>query len=1132
MKDFRKVDNIQSVQEIKKSASVILYNKELKKKKSEDIKILKNNKNSKKFNYNKNYMKISTLFEKIKGSPNKSNINGLKDKNKKSKTTEGKINYFKSFLGKKKLLSQSEIYNNTKDNCIEKKDKEINLDKKEKQNISINNNNNNNKIILLTKLNEYQKKEINYKKNENQKIKNTLKNEIQKKINKLQSEEYNIEKSFNNLENKSIEKIQKKRNINNRRNEIREKMIYNTNEPKKRINNLRYTTINRKKTLFTSYNNINDIFINKKIKTPINSVKSKINTFEFIKKIKKKISPSKKIIFNTNIYTEKYNKIENENENINNFENINIKNIINNYIKTKKKERKENEIKKKEKINKENIKKYKNFLILQENIKDSLINEINKKRNDEEEKCNENNLKIFENTNKSSVFNENEYYINCYEAQKIYNDDKIINYSNLKNKFSKEIEYHINLNKIRNKNNINKENQSFLKYFENEYKQIEKILKNNNDLYKRLNINNNNNNTIKKQNIKENKKSEYKEFIEKISFVLIKVIKRKYFELLKFKINSFNSFIKKLTKIIKSFIFSFLKKYSNNIKIINQFINIINKLNNKNHFRKIKLFAKSKKYQIFIFKIKKIFLHNYFNYCKQKQELIKQNNKIIIKNENINNSIDSNKNINDIEDNNLLIEDNKNKEENTFLNTAFFHNKEIFKNLRYEDDDEFFIEESEKENNLPNEIKDNNMNNNMNNNNSLEKKMIELKEYFNKIPINIKNNIKEDLTEQIIKEIIDTEINNKEKIINKKSPIIQFENKQKEKASNINNNTNSNNNSQIDSSLDNSINISLLKKSIGEIKEGRKLNKYFQNKFPVFLKMIINNIKKNYNEIINNLKKPLIIDEERYINQLNFLLNEKNINTNNNNFDFNKEKNEIEFNNEQNNSFLSKFTIPFNNNYLFKQKFIDENILKEFNMKNELMIKESNDETINILLYDKCLNKCVYDTVNEIIGKKRMYDGLGKPLLWISRNRLIRYNFDNTQYSKKIFIKEIMNELKEIINTKIGLIPENYDYMSLDHLISDREKKFIKNIYNDLIENEEKDNNIDLIFTSILMNISKLIMEQLLEEVIQILNLIEQSRKEPSKFESKSIYAYESEDIPIFLLGEKNDYEEDNYFFQ
>ena len=81
-------------------------------------------------------------------------------------------------------------------------------------------------------------------------------------------------------------------------------MIYNTNEPKKRINNLRYTTINRKKKLFTSYSNINDI-IKQKFKTPINSVKSKINTFEFIKKIKKSISPKKKLIFNTYLKNKK-----------------------------------------------------------------------------------------------------------------------------------------------------------------------------------------------------------------------------------------------------------------------------------------------------------------------------------------------------------------------------------------------------------------------------------------------------------------------------------------------------------------------------------------------------------------------------------------------------------------------------------------------------------------------------------------------------------------------------------------------------------------------------------------------------------------------------------------------------------
>ena len=43
-------------------------------------------------------------------------------------------------------------------------------------------------------------------------------------------------------------------------------------------------------------------------------------------------------------------------------------------------------------------------------------------------------------------------------------------------------------------------------------------------------------------------------------------------------------------------------------------------------------------------------------------------------------------------------------------------------------------------------------------------------------------------------------------------------------------------------------------------------------------------------------------------------------------------------------------------------------------------------------------------------------------------------------------------------------------------------------------------------------------MEQLLEEIIQIINLIKQSKH------------YENEDISIFLLGIKNDEEDDNFF--
>ena len=458
--------------------------------------------------------------------------------------------------------------------------------------------------------------------------------------------------------------------------------------------------------------------------------------------------------------------------------------------------------------------------------------------------------------------------------------------------------------------------------------------------------------------------------------------------------------------------------------------------------------------------------------------------------------------------------------------------------MRYDEEDDFFAEDSQKEekeeilnsinNELQLDIKD--IKEDFENNNIIQN-------YFNKIPKNIKDNIKKELTEEIIKEIIDIEIKNKSEIIPKKSPINEFNKKHKETNININNNnsnSNSNNNSQLDSSIDNPLNVSLLKKSIGEIKEWKQLNRYYTKKFPVFLKMIEKYIRTNYISIINNLKKPLIIDEEKYINEVSELLIKKNNINNNKNIDldFNND-NEDEIN-EQKDNILYRFNVPYTNKDLIKTKFIDEKILKDFNTKNdlELMNEKSNDETINASKYDKFLNKCVYDSVNEIIEKRRIYGHLGIPVLWSDRNKIIKYKYDESNYSKKMFIKEIIDELIEIINKKIGLIPENYDYMSLENLISDRERKFNKNIRNDLIENEEKDNNIDLVISASLMNISKAIMDQLIEEVIQIFNLVDQSRKNPSKFGAKSIYSYDFEDMPIFSYGSKNDLDEDNYIIQ
>ena len=1116
----------------------MLYKKELKKKKSEELKISNlNKKNFKKPKiYITNFTQHSINLERLKKSPNKTNINNYKEQNLMNKTTKGKTKYFKSFLNQKKKEEKKN------EQIIENILKNNNKSEIKKEGIK------ENKNICLIKLIDFQKNEIikKYKKFPNQISNQNFKDNIQKKLGILQSKGYNIEDIFNNSDNEIKKEKEEKVNLY-RKNNMVEKLTINGYESKNIQNNKYNHKTNKIGILINSYSNINILKQNKKLKLSINAIKPKINTLEFIKKIKQKI-PQDKNIFNTKILKHKSYE-ENENEIINN----DIKNVINNYIKIKRKERKVNEIKKREKINQENFKKYENFRRLQENIKESLVNEINKKKNYEEEKFDyPNKIEIFNNTNKSSVFNENDFYLKCYEAQNIFNS-KSINFGNIKNDLCKSLDYHINLNGIKNKNNEikNERNQKLKKFYAID------------ELYK-VHINN-----LKRKNKK--KENNCKLFIEKIINAFTK-IKKKYFMILIFS-NSVQNFMKKILKAIKYSPFHKIKNYTNKIVIIIKLKNILYKLFLNNSFLIIKLYAKTRKFLMLFIKIKKIYLKNSFNNLKrviQKYNIIKpndlekeeNNNKEIPIENNIKtqifeeklnnnyNNLNSNKflskeifienkrinlnkneivneekkqiydNLIDDEKNNLFFEEKylkyKNEQEKSFLNNAFIHNQEIFKNLRYEDEDDFFCE---------NEIKQDNIFENESINKEKNEIENETKKYFDKIPKNIKENIEKELTEQILKELIDTEINKKEKIINKKLPIIQFENKQKE-ISSSKNISNSNNNSISDSSLE--INNSLLKKSIGEIKEGRKLNSYYNKKFPIFLKMIENNIKNNYTEIIDNLKNPFIIDEEKYINKISYMLNRNNINKN--------IHNEIDLDNINQSKILSlnDLSIPYSNKNLIKTKFIDEKILKEFNVKNETMNNESNEETINVSKYDLYLNKCVYDSINEIIEKRRKYNDLGEPLLWSSRNKIIKFNFDNSEYSKKIFIKEVMNELKEIINKKIGLIPENYDYMSLEHLISDREKKFIKNIRQNLLENEEKEEyDLDLVFTSLLMNISKLIMQQIIEEVIQILNLVEQSRKYPSKFESKSIYAYDNEDdIPIFGLGGRDDSEEDNFAFQ
>ena len=106
----------------------------------------------------------------------------------------------------------------------------------------------------------------------------------------------------------------------------------------------------------------------------------------------------------------------------------------------------------------------------------------------------------------------------------------------------------------------------------------------------------------------------------------------------------------------------------------------------------------------------------------------------------------------------------------------------------------------------------------------------------------------------------------------------------------------------------------------------------------------------------------------------------------------------------------------------------------------------------------------------------------------------------------------------------MALIPENYDP---ELIASDREKKFFKSI-NDELKNDKKNwEYFENEETQIKLLLSKIIMDQLLNEVIEIMEHVQLSRKEPNKYQNKSIYA--CDDIPRLSFQNTTDNNDDEY---
>ena len=371
-----------------------------------------------------------------------------------------------------------------------------------------------------------------------------------------------------------------------------------------------------------------------------------------------------------------------------------------------------------------------------------------------------------------------------------------------------------------------------------------------------------------------------------------------------------------------------------------------------------------------------------------------------------------------------------------------------------------------------------------------------------------KDNFINDLTEQIIQNLINSEIKNKIPLLSKKKQNIPFVsssgsvNNSVIKSQINNNDINSSNVTIFDNQNDMSnLNNSIFMRPISEVQNDKTLNLYNNKIAPRLIKKISNEINSNYNDIINNLKVPLKVDETKLMNGI--MLKDETILSNPESLYINKE--------------IEK------QDYLNKEK-----ILKEFYPLNQKIRNENNNE--NDVEYDTILNECLIDATNELIEKERKYGKIGEPLKWSIRNREVTYKYNNDDNSKKQFRNKISKKLRELVNFKMALIADNYEYIDPDLITNDRDKKFYKSISQELKDNEEEWKIFENEETQIKLILSKFIMDQLLNEVVEILEHVQYSRKDPAKYQSKSIYA--CEDIPrlSFQNTSENNNDENNEY--
>ena len=410
-----------------------------------------------------------------------------------------------------------------------------------------------------------------------------------------------------------------------------------------------------------------------------------------------------------------------------------------------------------------------------------------------------------------------------------------------------------------------------------------------------------------------------------------------------------------------------------------------------------------------------------------------------------------------------------------------------------------------------NDVKDNIKSDIINDKENISKKKDKKPKYtLNEIVNKIKNvnSFADELTNEIIKDIILSEIKSpKKKLLpNKKFKFDKFD-----KMNNTNKLSNSLTNSfgsigemrsgssnlskefglnQIsfhedllslnDSLMSNYSAFSVFNKTIKDKKKEHSLKLYLNKIAPKLIKIVYKEIVDKFPLIYKNISKPLKNVSDKFMISLAL----KNRDMLRDNFKCSIKEESIE-------DIIDK-----------------EKILKQFSVINKKI--RNKDNLVSDDFYDNMLNDCIIDTAIELIYKERLYGSNGNPLKWSSRTYELSYKYDIN--APKKFANHICKQIVKILYNRIGLINDNYDYMSIDQINIEKEKRLLYVIKKDLNDNEYQWNNLELEETQLKLEGTEAILDQLYNEVIEILEHIQYSRIRPELYQNKSIYA--CEEIP------------------